>query len=126
MRARVVVCGLVFALSACATGGGPHGGSGHDPNTITAAEVESSHESNAYDVVRAIRPNMLNTRGQSTFINSDPGIVVFLNGTQYGDIQSLRRINARDIDQIHYYSASEASVRHGTGFPEGVIEVTTK
>lgn len=125
MRARLVCC-LVFALSACATGGGPRGGAGHDPNTITAAEVESSHESNAYDVVRSIRPNMLTTRGQSTFINSDPGIVVFLNGTQYGDVQSLRRINASDIDQIHFYSAAEASVRHGTGYPEGVIEVTTK
>ena len=126
MRARFVACCLVFALSACATGGGPHSGGGHDPNTITADEVESSHEGNAYDVVRAIRPNMLTTRGQSTFMNSDPGIVVFLNGTQYGDIQSLHRIPARDIDQIHFYSASEASLRHGTGYPEGVIEVTTK
>lgn len=126
MRARVIVGCLVLVLSACATGAGPRGGGGHDPNVITAAEVEGSHEANAYDVVRAVRPNMLTTRGQSSFMNSDPGIVVFLNGTQYGDIQALRRIPARDIDQIHFYSASEASLRHGTGYPEGVIEVTTK
>ncbi|MGH7649369.1 MAG: hypothetical protein ACREND_14730, partial [Gemmatimonadaceae bacterium] len=72
------------------------------------------------------RPNMLQTHGQVTFQNSDPGIVVFLNGTQYGPLQSLDRIPAKDIDEIHFYSASEASLRHGTGFPHGVIEVKTK
>ncbi len=126
MRARAVVCGLVFALSACATAGGPHSGGGHDPNAITAEEVDGSHESNAYDVVRALRPNMLTRHGQSTILGSDPGIVVFVNGTQYGDVQSLRRIPSKDIDQIHFYSASEASMRHGTGYPDGVIEVTMK
>lgn len=126
MRARLVACCLVAALSACATGGGPHGGGGHDPNAITAEEIESSHEANAYDAVRALRPNMLVTRGQTTFMNSDPGIVVFLNGTQFGNVQSLSRIAAKDIEQIHFYSASEASLRHGTGYPDGVIEVTTK
>ena len=126
MRARSVVCCLAFTLAACATGGTPHAGGSHDPNSITAEEVENSHEANAYDVVRALRPNMLVSRGHTTFMNSDPGIVVFLNGTQFGDLQSLRRITAKDIEQIHFYSASESSLRHGTGYPSGVIEVTTK
>ena len=132
MRARLVVCCLAIGLSACATGGGSHSGSGsshdraRDPNVISADEVESSHESNAYDVVRTLRPNMLQMHGQVTFMNSDPGIVVFLNGTQYGPVESLQRIPAREIEEIHFYSAGDASLRHGTGFPHGVIEVKTK
>lgn len=125
MRARLVVCGLVFALSACATGGASHG-SGHDPNTITADEIEASHEATAYDVVRTLRPNMLITHGVATFNQSSPGIIVFVNGTQFGTAQSLDRIAAKDVDEIHFYNASEAALRHGTGFPDGVIEVKTK
>ncbi|HEY7893450.1 MAG TPA: hypothetical protein VIC24_00980 [Gemmatimonadaceae bacterium] len=125
MRARLAVCCLAFALSACATGGASHG-SGHDPNAITADEIEASHEATAYDVVRTLRPNMLITHGVSSFNQSDPGIMVFVNGTQFGTIQSLDRIAAKDVDEIHFYSASEASLRHGTGFPDGVIEVKTK
>lgn len=126
MRARLVVCGLAIALSACATGGGSHGGPGHDPNAITAEEIEGTHEATAYDVVRTLRPNMLVTHGMTSFTQADPGIIVFVNGAQYGSVQSLDRIPAKDIDEIHFYGASDAALRHGTGFPDGVIEVTTK
>jgi len=125
MRARLALCCLAFAMSACATGGASHG-SGHDPNAITADEIEGSHEATAYDVVRTLRPNMLITHGVNTFNGSNPGIIVFLNGTQYGTVQSLDRIAAKDVDEIHFYDASEAALRHGTGFPSGVIEVKTK
>ncbi|MGH7646725.1 MAG: hypothetical protein ACREND_01295, partial [Gemmatimonadaceae bacterium] len=74
MRARLVACCLAVALSACATSGPHHSsGAGHDLNSISADEIESSHETNAYDVIRALRPNMLQTHGQVTFQNSDPG-----------------------------------------------------
>jgi hypothetical protein len=127
MRARLVACAFAVALSACATSGPHHSSAaGHDPNVISADEIESSHETNAYDVIRSLRPNMLQTHGQVTFVNSDPGIVVFLNGSQYGPLQSLDRIPSKDIDEIHFYNASEASLRHGTGFPHGVIEVKTR
>ena len=106
--------------------GDAHTGAGHDPNVITAAEIDNAHESNIYDVIRSLRPNMLVVRGQTTFMNSDPGIVVFLNGAQYGTIESLRRIPAKDAEEIHFYTGSEASMRHGTGFPDGVIEVKTR
>ncbi len=125
MRARLVACCLAFALSACATGG-THTGAGHDPNAITADEIEGSHEATAYDVVRTLRPNMLVTHGMTSFTQADPGIIVFLNNQQFGPVQSLDRIPAKDVDEIHFYSASEAALRHGTGFPDGVIEVKTK
>ncbi|HSC33594.1 MAG TPA: hypothetical protein VLD17_17875 [Gemmatimonadaceae bacterium] len=126
MRARVVAFSLVLALAACATARGPHTGGGRDANLITAAEIENSHETDAYDAVRNLRPNMLVTHGQTTFNNSDPGIIVFLNGSQFGTVESLHRIAASDVDEIRFYSAGEASMRHGTGYPDGVIEVKTK
>jgi len=124
MRVRFVACSLALALSACASAGTPRTG-GHDPDVITADQAESTHEADAYDVIQTLRPNMLVTRGHDTF-GSDPGIVVFLNGQQYGLVDDLRKIPAGSIEEIRYLSSSEAALRHGTGFSDGVIEVKTK
>jgi hypothetical protein len=120
----------------------------HDSNVITSEEIASAHVNNAFDAVTILRPSFLRYRGVTSLgkdtsctsdaagrMNCKPPIAalggdtgyarVYLNHQLYGDITSLRGINAGEIREIHYYNVQQASNRFGLGNPSGVIEVVT-
>jgi hypothetical protein len=104
-------------------------------NLITEAEIVATGLDNLYEVVERLRPSMLRTRGQVGRISgategsagaSSSAIKVYLNGTQIGDTQALRQIQARSVKQVQYLSPSDATTRFGTGVDAGAIVVTSK
>lgn len=112
-RVRVLVVPAVLALSSwsCAAGPGVGGGG---PNTISAAEVEAAHVSNAYELVEHLRPLWLRSRGgRSTRLETE--IVVYLNRSMLGGIDTLRDIPIETIRSVRVLDAAEAGRLPGLG-----------
>lgn len=83
----------------------------------------------AYDVISRLRPEFLVSRGQTTISNgtaasSYPNI--YLDGVPYGDINTLRTIDASHIAEVRLFQAWEAQTKFGVGNNGGVIAITTR
>ena len=130
MRIPLIV-GLLaagMAVNSCASSGAstPSAGATAQANApqrgnsrlITRAEIESVPLETIYEVIERLRPNMLRSRGQP--------IMVYMNGTQIGEISMLRGIQASSVRQVEFVSAADATTRFGTGVPGGAIVVTSR
>ncbi|HEX9655178.1 MAG TPA: TonB-dependent receptor plug domain-containing protein [bacterium] len=99
-------------------------------NVITADDIATVSASNAYEAVQMLRPHLLHrqsTRYESNVTGNVPMTAkVYLDGVQYGDIESLQGISAFSIAEIRYLNASEATLRFGTNHAGGAFVVTTK
>jgi glutaredoxin len=133
MRVREQLAGLcllvVVGLTACASGGskGPGVPRGN-ANVITRDEIVAAHVSDAYEAVQKLRPEWFHNRGAMSVQSPDPAQtqpVVFLDGQNYGTLDDLRNIQAIDIQSMTLLSANDATTRFGTGYPGGVIMITT-
>jgi hypothetical protein len=128
----------VAAIMACA--GAPASTSGtlpvgvlpRRPNILTLDEMAAAHAdvATAYDAIARLRPNWLAphgiTSGQSNGAGTEYAIV-FYDGQQFGDLNSLRNIPAYQVGGIRYYDVTQAGGRFGIrGGSSGVIEVTSK
>lgn len=81
---------------------------------------------NAYDIVRQLRPEWLNSRPPTVFGQTGPQTVpVYLDDFRYGEIESLRGIHLQTISSIRFVPPSIATARWGTGHVAGVIQVIT-
>ena len=49
-----------------------------------------------------------------------------MDGATPGELGDLDAINADDIEYMRYLNASDATIKYGTGFTGGVIEVTSR
>ena len=130
MHRRIAVPLLMLVLAGCASAGGKETTSSPKPNRdrnlITSEEIERSHESNAYLLVQALRPNMLVTRGPTSINMQDPGVVVFLDNQRFGNLESLKALQPVNLAEVRYLSAADAQSRFGVGFPQGVILLTSR
>ena len=110
--------------SACFHAVGP----GSDRSAITEAEIDSVHAASAYDAVRKLRPLFLAVRGKMSVDPNQPAAQpnVYVDNMYYGDISTLRTIDASSIESIKFYSASEAQYAFGHGNMAGVIAIQTK
>ncbi len=120
----MILGGLFFFISAgCGTTGSR--GSGLEANLITREQIDQEGPANAYDIVQALRPLWLEKRGATSFYNEGE-IRVYLDGTSFGGIESLRGIHSDNIESITYLDERLASHRFGPGHEHGVIHVITK
>ncbi len=95
------------------------GGARHD--RITADDLEGVVEDNAYDVISRMRPQWLRRRGRSLLPT------VFRDHMRVGtDIEALKSIRLENILELRYLNASDATMRWGTGFTGGVIQIVTR
>ena len=116
---------LALSLAACVKASNSPQSTQRD--LITEEEIVASNAMNAYEVVQKLRGNFLSDRGKTTILGRSPSKpTVFVDGIQFGEIQSLRSISASVIQSIRLYRAYEAEQRYGNGVMGGVIEVTTK
>ncbi len=105
---------------------------------ITAQEVRDAAANTAYEVVRLLRPNWLNTgsRGMIADITcraSDPvcepiqvdEMKVYLDGHRLGGGSTLMEINAKNIESIRFFNPAQAVARWGAGNGQGAILVNT-
>ena len=117
----LTVAGVAAGLAACATAGGStDGGPRRDPNVITAEELVDFSTTSALDAIRRLRPRWLQGRG-----NLRPTVVV--DGARMTNLEdALQSIQAASVRTMRYMSASDATMRFGTNFLGGAIEVTTR
>ena len=95
---------------------------------ITEEEVEASRAPTAFEVIQKLRANFLTYRGETSFnrSTSHPYPTVYVDGQEFGPIQSLRNIPASQISTIRLYRSWEATTKFGTGNMGGVIAITTR
>ena len=48
---------------------------------------------------------------------------VFVDGRHFGPVESLAQFGTDNIQEIRFISGPDATTRHGTGFPGGIIEI---
>lgn len=124
LRPAVAFIG-VLALAACASA--PGGTSERDRDRITLEEIESTPVGNAYDVVRALRPEFLRSRGVASVRSGSPEYaIVYVDGVRTGGLGELRRVPREQLEEIRYLSGSDATTMYGTGHGGGAILVVTK
>ena len=130
IHARMLVLFVAVAAIGCASGG-TTGGARANPNIITQQEISQAGTGNAYDMIRRLRPNFMNSRGETTLGNVQNSQTnatypnVYLDGLSYGDINSLRNIDASQLIEVRMYPAWEAQTKFGLGNNAGVIAITT-
>lgn len=115
----ILLLGAVAGLAACASGGGGSDGPRRDPNLITAEELTDYTTFTAHDVIRRLRPRWLRARGGGT-----PQLI--MDGARMGSLEGLSAISVADVDSLRYLSAADATMRFGTNFPNGAIEVVSR
>lgn len=97
-----------------------------DPNIITAEELAAKPAQTLYDAVRSLRPAWMMRNRTTTLMPQNEGqLIVYVDGTRYGSIESLRQFVPSVALSVRYYSPSDAEARFGPGHLNGAIEVVT-
>jgi hypothetical protein len=120
---------LTAALAACASHATPPGARAGraDPEMITGDELTRSTASNLYDAVRNLRPAwMMRSRPTAVLQQQQAQLIVYVDGTRYGTLETLRQIVPAGIIYVKYFSAGAAEARFGPGHLLGAIEVVTR
>lgn len=117
----LAVVGLTLLAAACASGGSSgESGPRRDRNLITSEElIQVAEVATAFDAIRRLRPNWLRGRGTSS-------AKVFIDGVQMGDTGVLRNYRVDVIRECRFIPHADATLRFGTGYGGGVIEVFIK
>jgi hypothetical protein len=127
-RTSLCAFSIVLGVAACSTGAqsGADAGTTRDRNVITRAELEGWNSLNAYEAIRRLRPTWLRYRGQGVLTGPDrESMRIYVNGSFFGDADSLSNIQARNIREIRFLDARQATLRYGTDHTVGAIVVTT-
>lgn len=111
---------ITFAVAACASSGTGDGGFLRDANLITAEELSDVSDRSVYEAIQVLRPQWLRRTG---FRNDLPSAV--LDNQRY-ELDILETMSPDEVLWLRFMSPSDASVRWGTGYPSGVIEVRTR
>jgi hypothetical protein len=96
---------------------------------LAAEEIRTANldRGTAYDAIARLRPTWVSRTTRSFDPPSNEGAVVFIDGQRFGDVASLRNVDADHMESIRFYSAAEAGGIYGLqGGMSGVIAVTTK
>jgi len=116
----VTVVSAAALIVACAPGGQSGGPPSSARNVVTAEELEASAATNLYDAIRRLRPTWLRSRSGS----GSP--VVFVDGIRAGGLNRLEGIYLQAVQEVRYVSPADATLRWGTGYPNGAIDVITR
>jgi hypothetical protein len=101
---------------------------------IRPAEIDALRErvSSVYDLIRRLRPAMLNSRDPSASPMeapyaplAAPGMTVYVDGVYVGGLEALSTISARAVTSIRRISSATASAQFGAGLSAGAIVITT-
>lgn len=122
MRVRKLLpLAVVVLLTACASASGGDGTARRgNSNLITSAELEAVAQLSALEAIQRLRPQWLRGRAGS------PDPVVFLDGSQMGDLRVLDTVSASGVQEMRFLNSSDATTRYGTGFGGGAIQVRTR
>ncbi len=124
MRAMIVVLAIgMIATSGCTHASGTPSGS-RAPGVITREQIEQIHAVTALDAVQRYRGDVLTARPPSSvLLDKQRYPVVFLGSQVLGQIDELRNVAADGIEEIRFYSGTEALNRFGAQYGGGVIQI---
>jgi hypothetical protein len=105
-------------------------------NSITAEEIRASSARTPTELLRALRPQWLRSRGidvlrvgQDSVLNEAPltarGVRVYLNGGLLGGLDALDQVSVYSITGVQFLEAAAATLRWGAGHDDGAILLTT-
>lgn len=134
MRARTLATLATAVSLGCVTSGAPanaKSSGSRSQDVIAEAEItaRARDASNALEVIQALRPQMLRSRGLSSPSDmTGEGTLprVYVDDISYGNLNTLSNLNTNQIREIRFVNARDATTRWGTGHMGGVILVTTK
>jgi hypothetical protein len=100
-------------------------------NYLPFDEIANAHAdaNTVYDAVARLRPNWLAAHGvtSTNMSNTTEYATVFVDGVLYGDLSTLRNLQAYHVADIRYYDITQSGARYGIrGGSSGVIDVRTK
>ena len=120
----VLAVALGWGCSQTSSDGSP---SPRRSNVISQEEIVSSTATTAYEAVRQLRPQWLQARGPDlTSVGGRPSARVAVDNVMRGGHDELNGIDVRNIWEIRFISASDATTRWGAGVSGGIIEVITQ
>jgi len=133
MKVKHLYLIAAFPILACGPASGSSNSGMPSPRRSTSLLLEEEivtanlDRGTLYDAIARLRSNWLG-RGTTSY---DPPTtelaIVFVDGRRLGELETLRGIDANQIEHARYYSAAEAGPRFGLqGGLSGVIEVTMK
>jgi hypothetical protein len=109
---------------ACASGG--RTGS-TDRNRITQEQLAQVSADNAYEAIRQLQPQWLDSRGPSSITDPTPSTaVVFMDGARLGGLDYLRNVSLIALSEMRFLEPGPASARYGVGLARGAIELISK
>ncbi len=126
---------LALGISACASsadtslGGGSETASrasGGNSRLIVRAQLDELAGRNAYEAVENFNRRWMQPQRGSSFGAPQQYARVVVDGSPRGELNELRQINSDDVESMRYLSGPDATTKYGTGYPGGVIEVTTR
>ena len=100
----------------------------YERHRISFEEIttRASDAKTAYDIVKRLRPQFLQTRGSGSIRSRTPvPIKVFVDGGLRGGVGALNEVVAHSVVEITYLNGPDATTRYGTGHESGAILVTT-
>ncbi len=125
-RPHPLVLLLALAVLGCASSGvekAPR----RSRNVITEDEIQNFTSLTAYEVVQRLRPAWLRGRGGRTAAAPAGHFAyIFVDGSPYGELQSLQGFRVEQIQELRYVPPQDAVTRYGGEYMGGVILVTTK
>jgi hypothetical protein len=99
---------------------------------ITYEEIQTINVTNAYEIVKRLRPDLLNKDQKQMPNLSDGGVtdfnfavLIYLNGSRFGEKTSLRNIEYNRVKEIRYYDPDESVFKFGSNARGGVFDVIT-
>ena len=115
----------IIACTGCSSSG--NSGSTSSPRGALTQEamLQTGHPS-VFDAVQQLRPQWMTVRGAGR-TGRPAEILVFVDGSMFGPINSLRQLQVNSVSTVNFLSATEAATRWGTLAGDGgVIEVRTR
>jgi hypothetical protein len=128
-RVYLLAVAAVMGCASSSTSDDPRTGMARGSGPLTAEELTAAHAdvNTAYDAVARLRPNWLASHGTTSLATGSEYAVVFVDGQQYGTLDSLRQIQAYQVGDIRYYDVTQAGARFGLrAGGGGAIEVKMK
>jgi hypothetical protein len=101
---------VAASLAACASAGAKSAARA-SPDRITSAEISSSGATTALELINRLRPNWLRQPGTGSLGAGirNQVIVVYLDGTRLGELQSLRTLSVTGIRSMEWFDATRAA-----------------
>jgi hypothetical protein len=128
MRLLAISLLLLPLATACASTGASEAPSSSRA-VITEQELEGVLELMTLDAIRRLRPNWLRSRAAptpATFRQGGMEPALRLDGIMRGSLEELQTLPVREVREITFLSATEATTLYGTGYTNGVIQVRTR